>query len=62
MGRTKELAQHGTLNAYERIEAEHFYIFWESNYNPITMWKDEKQEDKEPDTEKVNRYINERDD
>ena len=65
MGRTKELLtglDEARLRGLEKIEAENFYLFWEANYNPITMLKSEKEEKYKLDTQKVNRYIDERND
>ena len=44
----------------EKMEAEFHYVFWESNYNPITMWPDSRIEDNyqaDPKDEKVERYL-----
>lgn len=63
MGRTKELLaglDEARLKGLESVEAENFYLFWEANYNPITMLKPEEEKKEKIDTQKVNRYIDER--
>lgn len=62
MKKTKELMNELDVSerraaSLKKIESEFHYIFWESNYNPITMHVDDKVEGMGINTNKVEQYL-----
>ena len=63
MKKTKELMNEVEMSesraaSLREIEGEFHYIFWESNFNPITMHRDRHWDSEDKNTTTVEEYLN----